>query len=86
MNAASEGADAIREAAATATKPQTVYTMSDLIGRYLMERPDYPGRIFFIASVPCTQIRGTQYKAIGAGCNRAASGKYTSIYYGAICV
>ena len=44
MNAASEGADAIREAAATATKPQTVYTMSDLIGRYLMERPDYPGR------------------------------------------
>lgn len=44
LNAASEGSDAVREAAASATKSSTVFTMSDVLGKYMMDHPGYPGR------------------------------------------
>ena len=44
VNAAAEGADAVREAAASPTEDKTIFTMSDKIGNYIMENPGYPGR------------------------------------------
>jgi hypothetical protein len=43
-NAASNGAEAIREAAATPVPSMTIFTQSDVVGDYVMNHPGYPGR------------------------------------------
>ena len=45
LNAAGNGADAIRQAAATPASSTTVFTSSDVVGDFVMSHPSYPGRL-----------------------------------------